>query len=302
MAKRLPAERVPPTDEWGIYDPAKAGMQALFARLGRPVLRGSSKKIRQERRRSYRPERERSSDGVGLAIKEAMDRAGAMDRAALEARNAELEAKIAEAGAPVAVEAVIPPSPARAVRVALKATRPAKTVAAMLEDAAPPPVAPDATVAGKRKTARRAKLDVEVVATEPASAPAPPQAMAAAPVADHEPGPRARVRKAAKSRAKAEPAATMQAAPVPQVPVAPVAPVPPAPSPRRPRGPVPLAAWAHAVTDAPKPEPKRGDKRGFWKGIFRIPADVALVEYAHGCRIHRLLIETSDELPMLDLI
>ncbi len=52
MSKRLPAERVPPTDEWGIYDPAKAGMQALFARLGRPVLRASNKKIRQERRRS----------------------------------------------------------------------------------------------------------------------------------------------------------------------------------------------------------------------------------------------------------
>ena len=82
----------------------------------------------------------------------------------------------------------------------------------------------------------------------------------------------------------------------------PTAPAPPAPSPRRPRGPVPLAAWAHAVTDAPRSEPRRADQRGFWKGIFRIPSEVALVEYAHGCRIHRLVIETSDELPMLDLI
>ena len=117
MPKRPPTERVPPTDEWGIYDPAKAGMQALFARLGRPVLRGSSKKIRQERRRAFRPERERSADGVGLAIKEAMDRAGAMDRAALEAKAAE----VATAEATTAVlEPVMPTSPARAVRIALK--------------------------------------------------------------------------------------------------------------------------------------------------------------------------------------
>ncbi|MFN7978412.1 MAG: hypothetical protein U0P30_09765 [Vicinamibacterales bacterium] len=70
---------------------------------------------------------------------------------------------------------------------------------------------------------------------------------------------------------------------------------PPAPSPRRPRGPVPLAAWARAVQDAPKPEPVRTDKRGFWRSLFRIPAEVALVEYAHGCRIHRLLVEAGDD-------
>ena len=276
MLKRLPTERVSPTDEWGIYDPAKAGMQALFARLGRPVLRGSNQKIRQERRRSFRPERERSADGVGLAIKEAMDRVNLMDRAALEAKS------VATTPAVVA-EQVMPESPARAVRIALKA-------------AAPPVPAPVA----KRKVGRRTKIDTTLVVAEPA-APAP--VVAAAPVVDLDVAPATpRVgrapRKTAKVRVKAEPAAAEVIAAAP----APTAPVPPAPSPRRPRGPVPLAAWAHVVTDAPKQEPRRTDQRGFWKGIFRIPSDVALVEYAHGCRIHRLLIETSDDLQVLDLL
>ena len=299
MPKRLPAERVPPTDEWGIYDPAKAGMQALYARLGRPVLRASNRKIRQERRRSYRPERERSADGVGLAIKEAMDRANQMDRAALEAKAA--QANAGETAPPVPAQQVMPESPARAVRVALKAAKPAKTLAAMVEEAAAPPVPVVPTPVAKRKVGRRARIDTAVVVAGPAArvpvtAPAP--APLAAPVAAVDAGAKGRVpRKTAKARVKAEPAAV--ATPVV---AAPGAPVPPAPSPRRPRGPVPLAAWAHAVTDAPKVEPRRSDKHGFWKGIFRIPSDVALVEYAHGCRIHRLLIETSDDLPMLDLL
>ena len=298
MPKRLPTERVPPTDEWGIYDPAKAGMEALFARLGRPVLRGSGKKIRQERRHTFRPERERSAEGVGLAIKEAIDRVGAMDRAALEA-------KAAAAAPPETTTATVevppvPASPARAVRVAVRAAKPAKTPALMLEEAAPQAVAaaelvvaaepPPAAV--KRKAARRSKAETAVVAA--------PMAEAETAVVLAEPAPKAvRVRKTVKARVTAEPAAAaVIAAPAPM----PTAPAPPAPSPRRPRGPVPLAAWAHAVTDAPRPEPRRADQRGFWKGIFRIPSEVALVEYAHGCRIHRLVIETSDELPMLDLI
>ncbi len=299
MPKRLPTERVPPTDEWGIYDPAKAGMQALFARLGRPVLRGSGKKIRQERRHTFRPERERSAEGVGLAIKEAIDRVGAMDRAALEAK--------AAAAAPqetttesVAVAPLVPASPARAVRAAVKAAKPEKTPAPILEEAARQAMAAAELVAAteppaaavKRKAARRTKAETAVVAA--------PVAEVETAVDLAEPSPKAvRVRKTAKARVKAEPAvAATIAAPAP----VPTAPAPPAPSPRRPRGVVPLAAWAHAVTDAPRPEPRRADQRGFWKGIFRIPSEVALVEYAHGCRIHRLLIETSDELPMLDLI
>lgn len=70
---------------------------------------------------------------------------------------------------------------------------------------------------------------------------------------------------------------------------------PPAPSPRRPRGPVPLAAWAHAAAETSRQPARRVDPRGFWRGIFRIPAEVALVEYAHGCRIHRLLVEAGDD-------
>jgi len=58
---------------------------------------------------------------------------------------------------------------------------------------------------------------------------------------------------------------------------------------------VPLAAWARAIDDQPKAEPVRTDKRGFWRSLFRIPAEVALVEYAHGCRIHRLLVEAGDD-------
>jgi hypothetical protein len=72
-------------------------------------------------------------------------------------------------------------------------------------------------------------------------------------------------------------------------------PVVPPPSPRRPRGPVPLAAWAHAVSDSPRAEPKRAEAKGLWRGIFRIPSEVALVEYGRGCRIHRLVIEGGSD-------
>jgi hypothetical protein len=58
---------------------------------------------------------------------------------------------------------------------------------------------------------------------------------------------------------------------------------------------VPLAAWAHAVSDSPRPEPKRSEGKGLWRGIFTIPSEVALVEYGRGCRIHRLVIETAPE-------
>lgn len=225
-------------------------MQALFARLGRPVLRGSGKKIRQERRRTFRPERERSADGVGLAIREAIDRAGVMDRAALEAKAA--QAAAAETPTPVV---------------------------AMMTPAAP---------LAKRKAARQGKVQPEVSVAQLA-----PKT--------------GRMGKAAKTRVKAEPAAAAVIAAPAAVATAgpgpapvPMTPVPPAPSPRRPRGPIPLAAWAHAVTDESKQERRRTDRPGFWKALFRIPSEVALVQYARGCRIHRLLIETTDDLPMLD--
>lgn len=265
MPKRpTPTERAPITDEWGIYDPAKAGMQALYAKLGRPILRASAKSARQERRRGYRPER--TNDGVGLAIQEAMDRAGKMNAAA----------------EPVETP-IIPISPARAVRIALKAG----TVPAPSKPFIPATVAPSAT-APKKTATRRAKTTVAARAVE-VEAPARPR----------------RPRKTAKGRAKAEPAPAavpVAVAATAVVAPAPAPPAPPAPSPRRPRGAVPLAAWAHAVSETAKPEPRRTDKRGFWKGLFRMPAEVALVEYARGCRIHRLLIETSDDGPLLDLL
>jgi hypothetical protein len=263
MPKRPPSpERVPLTDEWGIYDPAKAGMQALYARLGRPVLRASSKSVRQERRRGFRPER--PSDGVGLAIEEAMRRAGILEEKA-------------PADAPPVV-----PSAARAMRLALKAATAPKSAAEAIDAAAPP----------RRKVSRRTRPDT--VATAAPVAETPPSVDAQAAVAEVESSVKARApRRTGKARGKVEaaPAAPPPAAAEPPPAGPPTG--PPAPSPRRPRGVVPLAAWAHTVTDAPA-EPRRTDRRGFWRGIFRMPAEVALVEYARGCRIHRLLIETSD--------
>lgn len=261
-----PAKPVAPTDEWGIYDPAKAGMQALYARLGRPILRASARSVRLERRRGFRPER--PNDGVGLAIEEAMLRAGIM-----EPKD----------------DAAMPASAARAMRMALKGTRPPK---AAVEPSPQPSAAEElaALDAPKRRTARRAK---SAVAPDVAGASPPAITARAADVVDVEPARKTRAPRKTTARAKTEP---------PVVVVTPVTAGPPAPSPRRPRGPVPLAAWAHAVTEAPNPEARRGDKRGFWKSLFRMPADVALVEYAHGCRIHRLLIETSQDAPLLDLL
>lgn len=280
-------DREPITNEWGIYDPAKAGMQALYAKLGRPVLRASSKKSRQERRRAFRVER--PNDGVGLAIEEAMRRAGV------------LEAKAGVEPPPV------PVSPARAVRMALKVAKPPQA------PFVPADIAPSAK---KKPATRRARAEAAAsVAAAPVAAPttAAPviTPVAAAPVTAPVPVKTRAARKPAKARAKAAPVAAPEPEAVPAAAAAPVAPTPPAPpvhvgppapSPRRPRGPVPLAAWAHAVTDAPRHEPRRTDKRGFWKALFRMPAEVALVEYARGCRIHRLLIETSDDEPLLDLL
>lgn len=314
MSPKRPSPLKPPaaaddwkiTDEWGIYDPEKAGIPALFRRLGRPVLRAAPSTSRKERRRAHRPER--SDEGVGLALAEAKRRAGydvddempmlggnparAM-RLALKARNA-----VNEVGTPAdppyvppAVEPkpaapharaphVAPPAPAEPPTAATPRRRARKAAAPMLEPSPlPAPTAPAepeppvaAAKARARRTTRRAKSD---------SAPVAPVAAAAAPVAPAD-------APAAVAAVIAEPVAPVVAAP-------PVRTGPPAPSPRRPRGPVPLAAWARAVDDQPKAEPVRTDKRGFWRSLFRIPAEVALVEYAHGCRIHRLLVEAGDD-------
>lgn len=287
MAKRPTSnDSEPITNEWGIYDPAKAGMQALYAKLGRPVLRASSKKARQERRRAFRVER--PNDGVGLAIEEAMQRASLMQAKAAAADNP----------APAPMPVPVPVSPARAVRIALKVAKPPQA----------PFIPADIAPSAKKKAApRRAR-------TEAAAAVAPAPPVAAAPAAAAAPAVKTRAaRKPAKARSKAashaaptpaEVAPAVVTAPLVQAapPMPPAPPAPPAPSPRRPRGPVPLAAWARAVTDLPRTEPRRADKRGFWKALFRMPAEVALVEYARGCRIHRLLIETSDDEPLLDLL
>jgi hypothetical protein len=241
MAKKRIVESAPATDEWGIYDPAKAGMQALFSRLGRPILRASAASTRRERRRASHPER--TADGVGLAIEEAKRRA---------------VLKSAAASAPV-VPPLAPQEPA--TRGAKKKTPRAPVITAR--------------AAGKRKSVRSAP-HAESTAEQTA---APEVDVATA--EPNQPATKPRTKKAGRTREASGPE--------------PSAPAIPPPSPRRPRGAVPLAAWAHAVSDAPRAEPRRSDVRGLWRGIFRIPSDVALVEYGRGCRIHRLVIETPPE-------
>lgn len=266
--KRLPAKDKPSrddwqiTDEWGIYDPAKAGMQALYARLGRPILSAAPTNARRERRRAARPER--SSDGVGLAIQEARRRAGLENNCPSD---------------------VIPQSPARALRAALKTRHVEAAVEAVVDDAAPAaPVEPTTTSA--RAPQRRRNLR-KATATEPPTAAAEPDAPPKA-----RPAARGRRTKTAVLQPDATPVAAAATGRTAH---------PPAPSPRRPRGPVPLAAWAHAVNDQQATVPRPPDRRGFWRGVFRIPAEVALVEYAHGCRIQRLLIEAASD-PVPDFI
>ncbi|MEZ5291459.1 MAG: hypothetical protein R2745_10270 [Vicinamibacterales bacterium] len=248
------------TDEWGIYDPAKAGMQALYARLGKPVLRDSTPP-RKHRRRAARPER--PAEGVGEALNEARRRAGLLPP------SGEFEA--------------IPQSPARAMRAALHAR------AAQPEPAphVPPPVehepAPSRTEA-KPVARKRAARKTAVAERQGRTAASPPATEM----------PKVRARPAGRARAKA--AATPKAATA-----EPERHQPPAPAPGRPRGPVPLAAWARAVVETPQAAPTPADKRGFWRRVFLIPSEVALVEYARGCRIHRLLIEAADE-PVPDFI
>ncbi len=95
-------------------------MPALFARLGRPILRAAPTSARKERRRALRPER--SSEGVGLAIAEVLK------RVALNSGGGE-SPEIPIAGG----------NPARAMRLALRAQA---AVNAIGTPAAEPFVAP----------------------------------------------------------------------------------------------------------------------------------------------------------------
>ena len=298
MSTKRPTQKTSaPTDEWGIYDPAKAGMPALFARLGRPILRAAPTNARRERRRALRPER--SAEGVCLAIAEARKRAGLDQDIEVQVEDPLLggnparamrlalraQAAVNAMGTPVAEPFVPPPAPL---------PLPAVTIEARSIEVVEPQMVPAAKKRPARKTAP-ARLSPDAVTVEPVAAIETPEAAA------RMPKPRARkatTRGRARQVVPAVDAAPlpMAAVAVPEPPPLPKPQGPPAPSPRRPRGPVPLAAWAHAVADQPKAEPRRADTRGFWRSLFRIPAEVALVEYAHGARIHRLLIEAGDDL------
>lgn len=70
-----PARRAP-ANEWGVYDPSVAGIQALFARLGADDPEDEAPPPRRTRRASTA--RQKATDdtsGVGLAIAEAIARA-----------------------------------------------------------------------------------------------------------------------------------------------------------------------------------------------------------------------------------
>ena len=214
---------------------------------------------RRERRRAGRPDR--TADGVGMAIQEAR-------------RRAELLAKANAAAAATAGAGATPPRRPRRRRPLRwherRAPRaPKATSADRSARRSPPPAARQCRQSRVRQPLRRPPLA--------ASRRSPRLA-----------GDRRHVGRRRRGRRRVRRTA---ATPFPRRP----APAVPPPSPRRPRGPVPLAAWAHAVSDSPRPEPKRAEGKGLWRGIFTIPSEVALVEYGRGCRIHRLVIETAPE-------
>lgn len=261
MAKKPRSLAPPPspTDEWGIYDPSKAGMEALYSRLGRPVPRAGGDDDGERRRRKRVFRASRPAEGVGMALREARRRADEMS-------DAQRVPPFVPAAAIPAIPVPPPPEPDVPVAVAVVPVKPARAKAAK---------------PARRKAAAPVVEAASGVVELPPPAVAPPASEAV-----ESPVPK-RGRKAA--RAKAVPrTATPVAMPTPAAQAVPA--VPP-PSPRRPRGPVPLAAWAHAVSDTERPEPKRHESKGLWRGIFRIPSEVALVEYGRGCRIHRLVIE-----------
>ena len=255
MPKKRPlAPPASPTDEWGIYDPAKAGMQALYSRLGRPILRASAASERRERRRAFRP------IGPPTASAWPSRKRNVAPTCSLTRRRR-------------------PPRRRRRSRWSWLPSRLHRSTAAR------------ATARAKAAKGTKRKTPPAIVAAEPTTAPAVARRDAAAPTVPRRAGtPRQSERAGAACRSRPDASAGRACR-------APPTAVPP-PSPRRPRGPVPLAAWAHAVHDTRRDEPKRGEAKGLWRGIFRIPSEVALVEYGRGCRIHRVVIETAaDRLP-----
>jgi hypothetical protein len=293
MSKKRPlAPPASPTDEWGIYDPSKAGMQALYSRLGRPIIRASEASERRARRRGLKSDR--PADGVGLAIEEAKRRAGLMSAAHTAPPQTTPEPVaapppvVAATPAPPVIEMPAPVKPARATRAKAGKGSKRKPISAAITAAgarldvgvaAPPAAAPVA--ADKAAASAAPTIAVPTIAAPTNHVPAIHTPAIDAPAGDGPAGRRA-ARKTPRSRQAASASA-------------PSTPVVPPPSPRRPRGPVPLAAWAHAVSDTPRPEPKRSEGKGLWRGIFRIPSEVALVEYGRGCRIHRLVIESAPD-------
>ncbi len=79
LARRSANATVPAVavvNEWGVYDPAVAGIEALFARIDPHGLRREREpQPRRRKRASRRPSPSRDTEGVGLAIAQAIERA-----------------------------------------------------------------------------------------------------------------------------------------------------------------------------------------------------------------------------------
>ena len=274
MAKKRPlAPPASPTDEWGIYDPAKAGMQALYSRLGRPILRASAASERRERRRAFRPSGPPTASAWPCRKRNA-------------APNLLVDAATAKAAAPA------PPEPVRRGSRTAAAARRHRLHRRPAPRAPRPPRARSARHRRRDRRRRTGADDRQSPRQSNAPAPAPTAAVAApvnAPAAApmDAPAPR-RGRKPAAHAAVVRRPRRLRSPP-------PHRRRPPSRRPRRgvradrcrwPPGPT-------RCTTRPGDEPKRGEAKGLWRGIFRIPSEVALVEYGRGCRIHRVVIETA---------
>jgi hypothetical protein len=259
-----------PVDEWGMYDPAKAGLEALFLKLGLTA----EPAVNPRRRRRGRRTRRLTDDveGVCSAIDEARRRAAAMVLPPASPVTAASPAAEPAAGAiappaspagSAATDAALSaeatgsdslakPARKRGGRAAAGATRTPRTRPADAVTPAPVAAAPTETVTIARKQTKRTRKGSVAPATDAgATTAAAPLAVAAAP----------------------------------------------RPAPRF-RRPAPLAAWARNAKDvvyAPTAPPRlHADVRVSWRAMLAIPAEVAGVEYARGARIRRIVIEERE--------
>ena len=274
-----PRGTVDPVDEWGMYDPAKAGLEALFLKLGlspEPARDAARSGRRGKARRRERPS-DAEAEGVCSAIAEARRRAMEVKAAARAA------ASPAEAAAPAAM------APQAGVPSAEVATE-APAVAATGQMV---PLG-DAPVPRTRATGRSRKAKP----VQPAEAGAPTTTVRVAEAAGAS-APETTARKPRSRKAAPKAGPSLEAAPATGAEPEAATPVAPAPARSRSRRPAPLAAWARNAADvvyAPAARPRlRAEIRVSWRSLLAIPAEVAGVQYARGARIRRVVIEADEQ-------